>query len=85
MSPTSPPTVISPGDGRGSHSGTTVAAFELVDERREKATYLGSWHFARDEWPAAAECIVENVGNDRAEKAISDQYPLQETAVREAF
>jgi propanol-preferring alcohol dehydrogenase len=52
---------------------------------RKKASYVGSWYFTRDEWPAIAEFIVDDIGNDRAEQIISHRYPLEDTAVQEAF
>jgi len=48
-------------------------------------TYFGSWYFRLWEWPDIASFIVEDIGNDRAERIISDRYPLEEDAAREAF
>lgn len=52
---------------------------------RKKVEYVGSWYFKMWEWPEIAEFIVEEIGNDRAEKIVSHEYPLEEDAVQEAF
>ena len=51
----------------------------------KKVNYMGSWYFRTWEWPDIAEFIVKDIGNDRADEIISDEYGLEEEGVQEAF
>lgn len=64
------------------HEATIAPTDQLV---HKGVDYVGSWYFQLWQWPEIASFIVDEIGNDRAEKLISDRFPIEEDAATEAF
>jgi propanol-preferring alcohol dehydrogenase len=66
----------------GAGGDAVISLGQFIDKA---ATYIGSWYFQMGEWEEIVDLIMNKIGNDKAEKLVSHEYPLENPGVQEAW